>query len=101
MYTVLHLAPTLPHLHDLVRTFFEGALETWLRFSAEFVEGSAIDNAPASERSQAWMETTNDLNEGALGAWRKAARDDGNMLLLYYNGKTMYKRKCVQTAEAG
>jgi hypothetical protein len=92
MYTVLRLAPALPHLRDLVRTFFEGALETWLRFSAEFAEGGAIDNASASERSQAWMETTNDLNEGALGAWRKAARDDGNMSLLYYNGKTMYKR---------
>lgn len=92
MYAVLRLAPTLPHLHDLVRAFFEGALETWMRFSAEFVEGGKIATASASERRLAWMETTNDFNEGALGGFRKAARDDGNMSLLYYNGKTMYKR---------
>jgi hypothetical protein len=92
MYGVLRLAPTLPHLRPLVQAFFEGALETWLRFSAEFVEGGAIDGTTASERRQAWMQTTNDLNEGALGSFRKAARDDGSMSLLYYNGKTMYKR---------
>jgi hypothetical protein len=97
MYAVVRLAPTLPHLRDLVRAFFEGALETWLRFSAEFVEGGAIDAASASERNTAWMETTNDFNEGALGGWRRAAREDGNMSLLYYNGRTMYKRN--ETAE--
>lgn len=61
----------------------EGALETWVHFSAEFVEGGVISGTTTSERRVAWMETTNDLNEGALGGFRKAARDDGNMSLLY------------------
>ena len=97
MYAVLRLAPTLPHLRPLVRAFFEGALETWVRFSVEFVEGGVISGITVSERRVAWMETTNDLNEGALGGFRKAARDDGNMSLLYYNRKTMYK--CNNTAK--
>ncbi|KAF8237480.1 hypothetical protein L208DRAFT_1085390, partial [Tricholoma matsutake] len=57
----------LLHLHDLVHAFFEGALETWMRFSVEFVEGRKIAMASASEHHLAWMETTNDFNEGALG----------------------------------
>lgn len=91
MYGVLQLAPTLPHLRPLVQAFFESTLETWLHFSAEFVEGGAIDGTIMSECLQVWMQTTNDLNEGALGSFQKAARDNGSISLLYYNRKTMYK----------
>jgi hypothetical protein len=91
MCAMLQLAPTLLYLCLLVCAFFEGALETWVHFSAEFVKGGTISGITASENHGVWMETTNDGNEGALGGFHKAARDNGNMSLLYYNRKTMYK----------
>ncbi|KZT32243.1 hypothetical protein SISSUDRAFT_964622, partial [Sistotremastrum suecicum HHB10207 ss-3] len=58
----------LPHLKPLLVAFFEGALETWRRFSAEFAEGGDIHSASPADRSDSWMPPTNDENEGALGS---------------------------------
>lgn len=72
---VLELVPTLPHLQHLAVAFFEGALTTWIRFSAEFAPGGLIDQATAEQRELAWMPSTNDTNEGALGAYRVFIRE--------------------------
>jgi hypothetical protein len=66
---VLDLAPTLPHLQDLLVVFFEGAAETWKHFTSEFAPGGLIDEATVEERELAWMPATNDENEGALGSF--------------------------------
>jgi hypothetical protein len=92
IYAVQALAPTLPHLRGALVAFLEGALETWERFSAEYAPGGEIANASASQRQNAWVPTTNDHNEGALGAMRVAARRAPNMTLETHNAREMYKR---------
>ncbi|KAJ7085171.1 hypothetical protein B0H15DRAFT_847342, partial [Mycena belliarum] len=71
----LELLPTLPHVEEMLLAFLRGALATWVRFSAEFAPGGLIDEATASERQLAWMPSTNDANEGALGSYRVRMRD--------------------------
>ena len=59
----------LPHLKELISAFFEGALTTWHRFTAEFTPGRLIDMSSIDEKDKAWMPSTNDANEGALGSF--------------------------------
>jgi hypothetical protein len=63
------LAPELPHLSSVLVAFFQGAAETWKCFISEFAPGGLIDEATADEKDFAWMPPTNDVNEGALGAF--------------------------------
>jgi hypothetical protein len=88
---IAHLAPSLPHLKPVLVAFFEGALMTWKRFTAEFQEGGLIDQASADEKEQAWMPPTNDVNEGALGALRSYLRKKPNTTMHYYNALAMFK----------
>lgn len=68
MEAIWKLTPLLPHLPGVLRAFFEGALETWQRFCKEFTPGGKIAGLTAVQRKWAWMPSTNDDNEGALGA---------------------------------
>ena len=61
------LAPDFPYLKEALIAFFRGALETWKRFTSEYSPGGLIDEATQEEKDLAWMPTTNDVNEGALG----------------------------------
>ncbi|KAF8958266.1 hypothetical protein BDZ97DRAFT_1706198, partial [Flammula alnicola] len=54
---------------EITVAFFRGSLATWERFSSEFAPGGVIDEASAEEKHLAWMPATNDVNEGALGAY--------------------------------
>jgi hypothetical protein len=85
------MANSLPHLREALIAFLEGALETWVRFSAEFAPGGDIANASGAQRRRAWMPTTNDHNEGALGALRVAKRKAPNITLETYNARKMFK----------
>ncbi|KAJ7021279.1 hypothetical protein C8F04DRAFT_973055, partial [Mycena alexandri] len=69
MKAVFELLPALPHVKAITLAFFRGALTTWIRFSAEFAPGGLIDTCTATEKQLAWMPSTNDDNEGALGAY--------------------------------
>lgn len=64
VYAVQSKTSTLPYIRGTLVAFFEGALTTWKRFTSEF----------AKERQKAFMKTTNDDNEGVLGAYRVAMR---------------------------
>ncbi|KAF8153365.1 hypothetical protein B0H34DRAFT_663367 [Crassisporium funariophilum] len=75
----------LRHLCAATVAFFEGALVTWIRFSAEFAPGGTIDALLAEERDLAWMPATNNVNKGALGAYRVYMRSRPNSTLLSYN----------------
>ena len=90
MQRILELIPTLPHVRPLLLAFFQGALETWKRFTSEFAPGGLIDEATVEEKEMAWMPGTNDVNEGALGSFRGLMRRQPCLSLLQYNAQAMY-----------
>jgi hypothetical protein len=93
---VVDLMPTLPHLKPITVAFFRGALVTWERFSSEFAPGGLIDEASADEGHLAWMPATNDVNEGALGAYRVTIRGKPSMTLHQYNAMAMFRHNDTQ-----
>ncbi|KAF8209626.1 hypothetical protein K438DRAFT_2063060 [Mycena galopus ATCC 62051] len=93
---VFDLIPTLPHIKPITLAFFRGSLATWVRFSAEFAPGGIIDLLTASERDLAWMPSTNDANEGCLGAYCVAIRGKPTLTLHQYNALAMYRRNDTQ-----
>lgn len=94
---VLDLAPTLPHLKPLFVAFLEGALTTWERFTTEFETGGAIDMASNAERELAFMPSTNDANEGALGMLRRHARHNPNTTIKNFSDQAAFRRNDTQT----
>ncbi|KAF8961286.1 hypothetical protein BDZ97DRAFT_1664412 [Flammula alnicola] len=93
---VLKLMPSLPHLKVITAAFFRGALVTWERFSSEFAPGGLIDEATAEEKHLAWMPATNDVNEGALGAYRVTIRNKPSLTLHQYNAMAMFQHNDTQ-----
>jgi hypothetical protein len=93
---VKKLQPDLVHLRSMLVAFFTGALHTWIRFSAEFAPGGLIDEATIDERQSAWMPSTNDANEGALGAFRVQMRKTPRLTAHHYNSLAMYNRNDTQ-----
>ncbi|KAJ6609748.1 hypothetical protein B0H10DRAFT_2225653 [Mycena sp. CBHHK59/15] len=91
-YAVHAVLPRLPQVREAFIAFFTGALETWERFSAKYSPDGLIVNATPGERERAWMPTTNDANEGALGELRIASRRAPNMTLHQLNARQMYKK---------
>ncbi|PBK91256.1 hypothetical protein ARMGADRAFT_932911 [Armillaria gallica] len=92
IYAVQHYAQDLPHLKPLLTQFCVGALETWRRFSAEFVQGREISKASEENIERAWMESTNDANESAFGIMRWKLRNNPSMSLPQFNARQMYKQ---------
>ncbi|KAJ7620143.1 hypothetical protein FB45DRAFT_745577 [Roridomyces roridus] len=96
IYAVAAMAPSLPHLEGALRAFLEGALETWIRFTAaDFASKQkyGIPTLSVAEQNAAAMSSTNDANEGTLGAdARVAKRRAPRASLEFINGKSMYKR---------
>ncbi|KAF8800758.1 hypothetical protein BYT27DRAFT_7235975 [Phlegmacium glaucopus] len=74
------LAPDFPHLKPA------------LHFTSEFAPGGLIDEVTQEERDLAWMPSTNDINEGALGSFRVLMRRQPQLTLLQYNAQTMFFR---------
>jgi hypothetical protein len=69
--TILKQTSEFPHLSDVLVRFFQGALETWKRFTTEFTPGGVIDEATDFQKELACMSATNDVNEGILGSYRQ------------------------------
>jgi hypothetical protein len=88
---VLKLSQSLPHIKPVLVAFFKGALTTWESFTSEFEEGSLIHSTTAEERDRAWMPPTNDVNEGALGAFRSYLHKKPNTRMLQYNALAKFK----------
>ncbi|KAL7282534.1 hypothetical protein ACG7TL_004005 [Trametes sanguinea] len=95
--SVHQLMSKLPHLRNALVEFLKGSLETWGRFTAEFAPGGTIAKLTESLRQLAWMPSTNDGNEGALGAFRVGARNAPNMSLSQHNAREMYKLNDTST----
>ncbi|KAL4253813.1 hypothetical protein ABKN59_003013 [Abortiporus biennis] len=58
----------------------------------EFAPGGLIDLASATDREAAWMPSTNDANEGALGSYRLYTWSNPGALVELYNANAMYRR---------
>jgi len=86
------LAPQFPYLKQALVAFCKGAHETWKRFTSEYTPGGLIDEATQEEKDLAWMPSTNDVNEGALGQFRVMIRRQPQLTLLQYNACTMFAR---------
>ncbi|KAF7970056.1 hypothetical protein HWV62_25298 [Athelia sp. TMB] len=86
----------LPYLPELITAFFEGTLETWMRFTSEFAPGGLIDMSTIEERDLAWMPSTNDANEGALGSFRVCLRDKPSLTMHQYNARALFHRNDTQ-----
>lgn len=86
----------MPHFKALTVAFFVGLAPVWERFSAEFAPGGLIDTATDDELAQAWMPSTNDANEGALGAFRVHMRNNPQLTAHQYNAQAMYARNNTQ-----
>ncbi|KAF8809251.1 hypothetical protein BYT27DRAFT_7232351 [Phlegmacium glaucopus] len=84
------LAPDFPHLKPALVAFCTGALVTWKCFTSEFAPGGLIDEATQEERDLAWMPSTNDINEGALGSFCVLMQRQPQLTLLQYNAQTMF-----------
>ncbi|KIJ35205.1 hypothetical protein M422DRAFT_262587 [Sphaerobolus stellatus SS14] len=91
MYAIWAMSLKLPHLKDLIVTFFKGALETWKRFTQEFTPGGVIATVSLCMKALAWMPTTNDVNEGALGSRRIAKRSFPKATELTLNSRQHYR----------
>jgi hypothetical protein len=85
------------YLRHLLVAFFEGALDTWVRFCAEFTPGGVIDKSSTAQREVAYMKTTNDDNEGALGTAHTSLRRAPHMSLSHFNARFMYKKNMTGT----
>jgi hypothetical protein len=79
-------------LKQALVAFCKGAHETWKQFTSEYTPGGLIDEATQEERDLAWMPSTNDVNEGALGQFRVMICRQPQLTLLQYNACTMFAR---------
>jgi hypothetical protein len=81
----------LPYLKDLFVAYCQGALQTWLRFTSEFSADGLIGSLTPEQRTKAFLPTTNDANEGALGIWRVWSRRFPSLTLHRFNAINMNK----------
>jgi len=91
-YAVHALMLDLSHIRGALIAFFTGALATWEHFTLEFAADGIVTSATATECARAWMSTTNDANEGALGEYRVAKCKWPNLTLAQYNSCKMYAK---------
>lgn len=94
--TVFAMQDSLPCLRELIGEFFHGALTTWERFTSEFAPGGLIDTSTVEERNLAWMPSTNDANEGALGSFRVYIRHKPSTTMHFYTAQAMFHRNDTQ-----
>ena len=88
--------PELPYLKPLLVRFFQGAAKGWKRFTSEFAPGGLIDEATLEEKDLAWLPTTNDVNEGALGSFQVLMRRQPQLTVLHYNAQAMFHHNETQ-----
>ena len=82
---------SLPHLRELLLAFFQGALETWNRFTEDISDDPKVTGATPEQRSLAFRHPTNDQNEGALGLLRREYRAYPNITFNMVNAKLLCK----------
>jgi hypothetical protein len=92
IYAIHCIKDSLPHLNDCLVAFLRGTLETWNRFTSEFADGGVIAELSRDEKDSLWIDTTNDVNEGALGTTRQSFHRAPNISLPKINSRMMYRK---------
>jgi hypothetical protein len=95
IHAVLRAAVDLPHLPAMIAAFFRGAHAKLDEFVEEFKSDGDIAGLSAEERAAAFLSTTNDVNEGALGMLRVALRKSPNLSLISYNARMLLRKNGV------
>ncbi|RDX40613.1 hypothetical protein OH76DRAFT_1365964 [Lentinus brumalis] len=96
-HVIRKLIPILPHLRGALAAAFKRAFETWGRFAEEFKPGGVIAQLSDVEKGRAFMASTNDVNEGLLGAARVTLQHNPNMSLVQFNARVTYARNDGRT----
>lgn len=94
-YAVQARANTLPQLKNIIGAFFCAARVKWEGFSQEYQVNGTIAKMTPVQRHAAFLSTTNDVNEGALGLLRVVLRRAPNLSLQGYNARMLLKRNNV------
>jgi hypothetical protein len=81
--------PDLPYLTQIVKAFFRGAHDKLINFTEEYQPDGLIASLSYEERASAFVETTNDCNEGALGGMRQLKARMPNLSLQGLNARMM------------
>ncbi|KAG8725481.1 hypothetical protein FRC09_017619 [Ceratobasidium sp. 395] len=84
------MAKTLPNLKDLLVAFFQGALETWERFTSEYPPDGVIANASVEQRSCVFNSATNKVSERALGRARQQLKNQPALMDKQCNGRVIW-----------
>jgi hypothetical protein len=85
----------LEHFWAILAAFFRGAHAKWVVFTSEFAKDGQIAKLSPEQRRRAWLSTTNDVNEGALGMLRIALRRAPNISLFSFNALAMIRQNDV------
>ncbi|EIW76785.1 hypothetical protein CONPUDRAFT_21718, partial [Coniophora puteana RWD-64-598 SS2] len=88
----LHRKDRLPNLNEVLVAFLKGALDTWHRFTTEFESTGLIATASEEETDLVFIPATNDENEGLLGAWRRASRENPSLTSDNFSDQVMTRR---------
>ena len=78
-----------PHLRSALVAFFEGALESWKRFTRDVLDNPMLSAATPEQRYEAFRRPANDLNEGGLGLMRRTFRDFPRITFGQLNARLM------------
>ncbi|KAF8222953.1 hypothetical protein L208DRAFT_1185573, partial [Tricholoma matsutake] len=65
-------------------------------FTLEFAPDGLIDQCTAEEKELAWMPATNDVNEGALGAFCIQMQMKPQFTMTNYNALAMFEHNNAQ-----
>jgi hypothetical protein len=107
-YCVYAHAQDLPHLSAMVSAFFQGAHDKLIKFTQEFAKDGTIAKMTAEQRAAAFIDPTNDVNEGALGVLRIAMRRMPHLslgglnqrMMLWKNDAAAYYKNCSSDEKA-
>jgi hypothetical protein len=86
----------LPNIVPLFKVFWAAAKGAWILFTSEYAPGGVIDAMSDDEKLLAWMSSTNDVNEGILGAYRVFLRLRPRTTLHQYNAIETFRRNETQ-----
>jgi hypothetical protein len=89
---VMSIYDELPLFSETLQACFEGSVTGWKRFNSEFEEGGTIDQMRQHEKDALFINATNCVNEGLLGALRVGLRATPNMTPRQFNAKELFKR---------
>lgn len=84
--------PEMSYFLATISAYFAGAARKWEEFSTEFRADGKIASLSPEERLECFLNTTNDINEGALGRMKSIFRHMPNVSLRILNAKLMYKQ---------